>query len=209
MSHTLKTNTSIEEIQSITKNMDKLEMEKWIHRQANELLFINIQFLKQIEEEKKMKEENQKLKEANDTFTLGAKRTIESNCKLYQENYKLKKENESTKSLCDHFEILNKKHYDELQELKEENEELTKKSNAKSDIIRNMFDCIIKYANIDDGFYIHREWGHKYIDEWNDIVSIEINEAIKDINKDESGIEWVTDGYQFDLNIKDEEEEEQ
>ena len=89
-----------------------------------------------------------------------------------------------------------------------ENKELTKKSNAKSDIIRNMFDCIIKYANIDDGFYIHREWGHKYIDDWNDIVSIEIKEAIKDINedRDESQYddEWVTDGYQFDLNIKDE-----
>jgi len=37
-----------------------------------------------------LKEENKKLQEANDTFTLGAKRTIESNCKLYQENKKLK-----------------------------------------------------------------------------------------------------------------------
>tara|TARA_R110001632_G_scaffold89143_3_gene192311 strand:+ start:3189 stop:3668 length:480 start_codon:yes stop_codon:yes gene_type:complete len=34
------------------------------------------------------------LKEANDTFTLGARRTIESNCKLYKENQELKKENE-------------------------------------------------------------------------------------------------------------------
>jgi len=41
-------------------------------------------------EVEELKEENKKLKEANDTFTLGAKRTIESNCKLYQENKKLK-----------------------------------------------------------------------------------------------------------------------
>jgi len=37
-------------------------------------------------------EENKELKEANDTFTLGAKRTIESNCKLYKENKELKEE---------------------------------------------------------------------------------------------------------------------
>jgi len=41
---------------------------------------------------KKLQEENEKLKEANDTFTLGAKRTIESNCKLYKENQALKEE---------------------------------------------------------------------------------------------------------------------
>jgi len=41
---------------------------------------------------KENKIEIMKLKEANDTFTLGAKRAIESNCKLYQENEKLKKE---------------------------------------------------------------------------------------------------------------------
>ena len=39
---------------------------------------------------KELKEENKELKEANNTFTLGAKRTIESNCKLYKENKELK-----------------------------------------------------------------------------------------------------------------------
>ena len=43
-------------------------------------------------------EENKELKEANDTFTLGAKRTIESNCKLYKENKELKEEIEKLKS---------------------------------------------------------------------------------------------------------------
>ncbi len=40
----------------------------------------------------KLQKENKELKEANDTFTLGAKRTIESNCKLYKENQELKEE---------------------------------------------------------------------------------------------------------------------
>ena len=46
---------------------------------------------------KKLKEDNEKLKKANDTFTLGAKRTIESNCKLYKENEKLTKDNKKLK----------------------------------------------------------------------------------------------------------------
>ena len=45
----------------------------------------------------KQLEENKALKEANDTFSLGAKRTIESNCKLYQENKALSAENEQLK----------------------------------------------------------------------------------------------------------------
>ena len=50
--------------------------------------------------------ENSKLKEANDTFTLGAKRTIESNCKLYKANKELKKRIEGTIyfiELCDKY----------------------------------------------------------------------------------------------------------
>ncbi len=47
--------------------------------------------------ENKLRAENKKLKEANDTFTLGAKRTIESNCKLYKENKELKEENKELK----------------------------------------------------------------------------------------------------------------
>jgi len=41
---------------------------------------------------KKLEAQNKELKKANDTFTLGAKRTIESNCKLYKENQELKEE---------------------------------------------------------------------------------------------------------------------
>ena len=89
--------------------------------------------------------------------------------------------------------------------LKEENMELSKKSNAKSDIIRNMFSRLIKDANIDDGFYIERDWGHKYIDEWNKIVTEEIQEAIKDINEDDEHYQIRTNGYQFDFHYPESE----
>ena len=42
-----------------------------------------------VAEIQQLKAKNAELQEANDTFTLGAKRAIESNCKLYQENIKL------------------------------------------------------------------------------------------------------------------------
>ena len=261
------------------------------------------------------------LKEANDTFTLGAKRTIESNCKLYQENKELKKENEELKAeegnsrqevihalaekfykhykendynipnvirtigpdlgrmvdslmdeekkltaenkelekenmelkeevyrltppnygehkphpitadLDDIYNTLDEDEEDakkaeewgrvsnttisnfienisvENAELKKENMELSKKSNAKSDIIKNMFDRLIKDANIDDGFYIERDWGNKYIDEWNKIVSEEIQEAIKDINENNEEFEIRTNGYQFDFHYPESESE--
>ncbi len=48
----------------------------------------------------KLLAENKALKEANDSFTLGAKRTIEKNCQMYQENKALKKENEKLGELA-------------------------------------------------------------------------------------------------------------
>lgn len=96
---------------------------------------------------------------------------------------------------------------EENKELTAENMELEKKSNAKSDIIRNMFDRLIKDANIDDGFYIGRDWGNKYIDEWNKIVSEEIQEAIKDINENNEEFEIRTNGYQFDFHYPESESE--
>ena len=99
----------------------------------------------------------------------------------------------------------------ENKELQKENMELSKKSNAKSDIIRNMFDFITEDPEeVQEGFTINREWGHKYIDGWNDIVSEEMKAVVKDINKELDGdeMEWRTDGYEFSLHIKDESESE-
>jgi hypothetical protein len=94
---------------------------------------------------------------------------------------------------------------DQLVRVGKENDDLKKKSDAKSDIIKNLMDVIMRKANIDDGFYIHREWGHKYIDEWNKIVTEELKQAVEDINyMDEFRLE--TDGYQFDFCPSEEEE---
>ena len=43
---------------------------------------------------------HRELKKANDTFTLGAKRAIESNCKLYKENQELKAELKILTDFC-------------------------------------------------------------------------------------------------------------
>ena len=130
----------------------------------------------------------------------------------WEENKRLKKEldEENGRSI----ELI-----EEKKKLREENRELEMKGNARKDIIRNMFECITAdIEEVEDGFYIKRDWGHKYIDKWNEIVSQEYQDALKDINEELEGIEWVTDGYQFDLNIveedhiptdSDEEEEEE
>ena len=96
-----------------------------------------------------------------------------------------------------------------FKKLQKENMELSKKSNAKSDIIRNMFDFITEYPEeVQEGFTFKRGWGHKYIDEWNKIVTDEFKEVVKDINENLGDeMEWKTDGYEFSLHIKEEEEE--
>jgi len=95
--------------------------------------------------------------------------------------------------------------------LKEENMELSKKSNAKSDIIRNMFDFITEDPEeVQEGFTFKRDWGNKYIDEWNKIVTDEFKEVIKDINEQspDDEMEWKTDGYDFSLHIREESDSE-
>jgi hypothetical protein len=111
---------------------------------------------------------------------------------------------------CDVYDVHSDWIIEEIKKLKEENLELSKKSNAKSDIIRNMMDVFIKKADIDDGFYIGREWGNKYIDEWNKIVDEEFKKAVDDINNyDYDEVRLETDGYQFDFCSPEEEEEDE
>ena len=106
---------------------------------------------------------------------------------------------------------------DEEKKLTAENKELEKnltlsedKGQAKSDIIINMLDRLIKDANIDDGFYIERQWGHTYSDEHNKIITEEFQELLKDINEDLDGeFEIRTNGYQFDFHYPESEDEEE
>lgn len=161
-----RTHTTIEEIKSISENMSKLDMQEWIHRQANELLMVKIISMDDIEENKKLKEENKKLKE---------------------ENQKLKEE-------------------------AEENEKLKKVSNVKTDLIENLFSKMVQNADIDDGLSISKEYGNKYIDEWNKIYHDIIKETIDTINKCELDDDQVYlqfhDCNNIEFCMKESEEEE-
>ena len=139
-----------------------------------------INYLKQLEEEnKKLKESDKHLNKCIDSIR---DQYLELKEKLQYEN----------------------KHFGRLQE---ENKELEMKGNARKDIIKNMFECITADPEeVQDGFYIKRDWGHKYIDTWNEIVTQEYKDALKEINEQLEGIEWETDGFQFDLTIVEEED---
>jgi outer membrane protein OmpA-like peptidoglycan-associated protein len=108
------------------KKADLIEM--FLHQQGGKN-----QLVMEVHRHEKLEKENEKLKEANDTFTLGAKRTIENNCKLYKENEKLKAENEKLKS---HMIYMgHNKIKADLKKLKEENKKLqTQIDNLKGDV---------------------------------------------------------------------------
>ena len=58
-----RTNTTLEEIQSISENMTKLQLQEWIHRQANELLFIKNMTMPTIKDNQRLKREIEQLKQ--------------------------------------------------------------------------------------------------------------------------------------------------
>jgi hypothetical protein len=158
-----RTHTTIEEIKSISENMSKLDMQEWIHRQANELLMVKIISMDDIEENKKLKEENKKLKEENE-------------------------------------------------QLKKEKFKQQKISNVKTDLIQNLFSKMVQNADIDDGLSISKEYGNKYIDEWNGIYHDIIKQTIDTINKCELDDDQVYlqfhDCNNIEFCMKESEEEE-
>ncbi len=102
-------------------------------------------------------EANEKLREANDTFTLGAKRTIESNCKLYQENKKLKegldKWVESHAKWVKRAALLK----EENEKLKEENEKLKEENEKLAETADENPDCCV---SCDTRFNLHYTMNH-------------------------------------------------
>ena len=143
-----RTKTSIEEIQSLTKNMNKLEIEQWIYRQANELLFlssVSFEEIKKLQEEnKELKEKNEKLKcedeeeeEEKEYQPKGGRIDMEGAAIYYQNLYeKLKEKNEKLKDE-------NENHLSSLLDINKEYDEL------KHKYIH--LDCIILDENIENG----------------------------------------------------------
>ena len=129
---------------------------------------------------------------------------------LEEENTKLKAKNKGLTILKQEAESRSFCYEADIKEL-EKNLKLSEdKGQAKSDIIINMLDRLIKDANIDDGFYIGRQWGDKYSDEHNKIINEEFQELLKDINQDLDGeFEIRTNGYQFDFHYPESEDEEE
>tara|TARA_R100000541_G_scaffold59023_1_gene71499 strand:- start:56 stop:484 length:429 start_codon:yes stop_codon:yes gene_type:complete len=105
--------------------------------------------------------------------------------KMKKENKQMKEENEKLKeSIQDKNTLLLK--WGEQEKI----------SNAKSDLIYNLFSKIIEDADIDDGISISKGYGNKYIDEWNKIYEDIIKDTIKVMNK----CELVDDGVYLEFN---------
>ena len=191
------------------KNKELQEENQTLHSEYHELNHIAFERGSSVEA---LEEENKKLKaeikHKNEKFEEWG----EENKKLKD---KLVEKSTSYLTKCEIDLLKTKKVYaleEENKKLQEEIKQLEMKGNARKDIIKNMFECITAdLEEVEDGFTIKRDWGHKYIDTWNEIVTQEYKDALKDINLDKhsEGIEWETDGYQFDFNYVDESEEEE
>jgi FtsZ-binding cell division protein ZapB len=137
----------------------------------------------------KLKEENEKLHERVTQVDKG-------NTKEYSSNLlELVLQEDNTNLTRRRDELL-----EENKELKEELFDTTMKSNAKSEIILNLFDLIIKDTDIDDGFDIGREWGNKSLDLWNKIVTEELKSAVEKINEYENGDDVTSDRLVLETN---------
>ncbi len=78
---------------------------------------------------------------------------------------------------------------------------LKKLSDVKTDLILNLFQEMVNKADMDDGLSISKEYGHKYIDEWNKTYDNLIKETIDTINKchfDPSGGDLYLQFYSHD-----------
>lgn len=97
--------------------------------------------------------------------------------KLYEQSLVEIKELKEGKSFAyEQSQLQNKK-------LEKELFELQKVSNAKTNLIENLFSKIVKDGNVDDGISLSKEYGNKYVDEWNIIYNKLLDDVIKTINE--------------------------
>ena len=212
-------------MEEVVQHIRELEKQKNQLEEENKKLKYDLYVMNDIAEERgshmealdeervRLESQNKQLQEEINHKNKAFAEWCEENKKLQEE---IKEFQEEAENQCDQdptpeearlLETMRKGFMGEITKLKEEIRELEMKGNARKDIIKNMFECITAdIEEVQDGFYIKRDWGNKCIDKWNEIVSQEYQDALKDINEQLEGIEWVTDGYQFDLNMVDEED---
>tara|TARA_R100000951_G_scaffold11816_1_gene9689 strand:- start:57 stop:650 length:594 start_codon:yes stop_codon:yes gene_type:complete len=102
-----------------------------------------------------------------------------------------------------------------IMNLQEKFQTAEKESNVKSDTILCLFDKIMNTADIDDGVSIPKEFGHKYIDEWNFEFDKLMKKVVEDYNEsqyDDDEYLWVYhnhDNISYDEKEKEESEDEE
>lgn len=192
-----------------------------------------IGYMKVLEKAKEMKKDKQDWDNLMEfTSTLSGGPADPEDIKEYingvnKYNEELKKENEKLHTKSSELQL---SWVSSLIKLKEENDELKeaikdknalllklgeqeKISNVKTDLIENLFSKMVEEGDIDDGFSISKEYGHKYIDEWNKIYEDIIKDTIKVMNENEldDGVYLKFNGcdcIEFCAKESDEEEEE-
>jgi hypothetical protein len=105
-----------------------------------------------------------------------------------------------------------KKLEEENKRLKEKNLNLEKQNNTRKDIIYNLFSQQVNNQNaLDDGIDITKEYGQKYIDEWNAIHKEIYEDVVETMNKCElEGLHIEYNGCShFDICVNESSDEEE
>ena len=177
-----------------TKEM-LLDKIKEMKNEYDELKEIRDKCVKVIKKAEQIEKENAELKEGNVNYCeiLNKAKEIEEMCveknelikQAFHTMTKMKKEIEELKKENAELEEANEELEEKNEELGDENVKLKKISNVKTDLINELFSKIVKNADIDDGISISKEYGNKYIDEWNKIYEDIIKDTIKVMNENE------------------------
>ena len=150
-----------------------------------------------IAEIEKLKEENNKLKEENKRLgdTPVDKSFDVIQIKYTQMREELEQHKDELEEAHHQYELLKEKN----KTLQEESLNLEKQKNTRTDIIYNLFSQLLKDDNaFDDGIDISKEYGHKYIDEWNKLHEEIFEDVVKTMNKCEEDL--YTNGFHLEYN---------
>ena len=102
----------------------------------------------------------------------------------------------------------------EISEIEKSIKSLEKQKNTRTDIIYNLFSQLLKdEVALDYGIDISKEYGHKYIDEWNKLYEEIFQDVVKTMNKCEEdlyGFHLEYNGHtHFDICVNDEEDDDE
>ncbi len=149
-------------------------------------------------------EKDEEIKELKEQVTKMSKGLVGNGIlPLQKENKKLKERLDIMKATAStHIQEINEVHKeygDTVRELKAEN-------NTRKDIIYNLFAHTLENTdNLDDGIDVSKEYGQKYIDEWNTIHKEIYTDVVDTMNKSElEGMHLEYDGHcHFDICVNE------